>query len=53
MPAAALKTVGTVIAAALTGLATANTFPAWTPVFSAIAGVLAGWLHLEKPKDSK
>lgn len=44
-----LKSVGSVVAGVLSALAVANTYPALTPVFSAAAGLLAGWLHLPVP----
>lgn len=45
-----LKSVGSVIAAVLGGLAASNTFPSLTPFLSAASGLLAGWLQLPQPK---
>lgn len=45
-----IKSVGSVVALALSGLAASNVFPALSPVFTAVAGLLGGWLHLAQPK---
>lgn len=44
-----LIVVGNLVATVLGGLATANTFPALTPVFSAVAGLLVGLVNVQKP----
>jgi hypothetical protein len=44
-----LKSVGTTVAGVLTALASANVYPTLSPLFAAVAGLLAGWLHLPQP----
>jgi hypothetical protein len=53
MSSAVVKSVGSVVALVLSGLAASNAFPALTPVFSAVAGLLGGWLHLPQPQSKK
>lgn len=44
-----LKTLGSVLVTVLGALAVSNAFPPYTPVFSAVSGLVAGWLHLPVP----